>query len=70
MTGVQTCALPICLIYDTEQLVKDMPSEDEEGDGMTIAPEDVIHLRPEDVPKKKIDWNFAERLGLKRPDNE
>lgn len=54
-------------IISTEHLVENIPDETEEGDGLSTPIEDVINLRPEDFADYEIDWEFAESVGLKRP---
>lgn len=51
----------------TEHLVDNIPDESDEGDGLSTPIEDVISLKPEDFADYEIDWEFAESIGLKRP---
>ena len=45
-----------------------IPSEEEEGDGLYMPPEECISVNVDEMPRYTVDWDVAETFGLKRPD--
>ncbi len=50
-------------IIRTDHLVDNIPKEEDEGDPLYTAPEDIIPLRPEDFAPMEYDEEFCAKIG-------
>lgn len=48
---------PIVVTYDY------VPNEEDEGDGTYVAPEEILHIKPEECADIQYDWDFIAKLN-------